>query len=135
MHVHPGSINADSARRPQFSYHIAVLLGLHQYFLTLAHSPVPSFLVMDQPSQVYFSKRVTVRDGQITEEPRLPDEDIEAVQKAFQVLGNVVGAAKGKLQVIVLDHAARDVWGGIANIVEVEEWRGGHTLVPEEWLS
>ncbi|HEV7764148.1 MAG TPA: DUF3732 domain-containing protein, partial [Thermoanaerobaculia bacterium] len=40
------------------SYHLAIMLALQQFFLTLASSPVPSFLVFDQPSQVYFPKRL-----------------------------------------------------------------------------
>jgi hypothetical protein len=94
------------------SYHLAMMLSLQQFFLTLDHSPVPSFLVMDQPSQVYFPRRLVVREGEDEEEPRLRDEDSDAVYKAFKVMGDVVGAAKGRLQVIVLDHASREVWGG-----------------------
>ena len=117
------------------SYHIAMTLALQQFFLTLEHCPVPSFLVMDQPSQVYFPKKLVVREGEILEEPRLRDEDIMAVHKAFEVMGEVVGAAKGRLQVIVLDHAPREVWGDIPNVVAFEEWREGVKLVPSEWVS
>jgi len=36
-------------------YHLAALLALHGVFLGLgANNPAPSFLVIDQPSQVYF---------------------------------------------------------------------------------
>lgn len=38
------------------SYHVALSLSLQKYFLQLQHSPVPSFIVYDQPSQVYFPK-------------------------------------------------------------------------------
>ena len=37
--------------------HIATLLGLHELFNRLPLSPVPSLLVVDQPSQVYFPDR------------------------------------------------------------------------------
>jgi hypothetical protein len=117
------------------SYHVAMMLALQQFFLTLDHRPVPSFLVMDQPSQVYFPKKLVVREGEDLEEPRLKDEDIVAVQKVFKVMGDVVGAAKGRLQVIVLDHAPREVWGSIPNLVAFEEWRDGVKLVPTEWIS
>ena len=117
------------------SYHVAMMLALQQFFLTLDHSPVPSFLVMDQPSQVYFPKKLVVREGEDLEEPHLKDEDIVAVQKVFKVMGDVVGAAKGRLQVIVLDHAPREVWGSIPNLVAFEEWRDGVKLVPTEWIS
>ena len=50
-------------------------------------------------------------------------------------MGDVVGAANGRLQVIVLDHAPREVWGDIPNVVVFEEWREGRKLVPSEWIS
>ena len=117
------------------SYHIATLLALHQFLISLPHSPVPTFLIMDQPSQVYFPKRLVVRDWEPEEEPSLRDEDIEAVQKAFRVMADVVQAAKDQLQIIVLDHAPRDVWGDIPGVHEVEEWRGSQKLVPLAWLE
>jgi hypothetical protein len=117
------------------SYHIAEMLGLQEYFLSLDYSPVPSFLIMDQPSQVYFPKKVAGNVADISDDPKLKDEDVEAVRKAFDALSKVVTAEKGKLQVIVLDHAPRDVWGSIENVVEFEEWRDGLKLVPMEWLK
>jgi hypothetical protein len=118
------------------SYHVAMILALHQFFISLRHSPVPGFVVIDQPSQVYFPKKVVLRENEESEEPQFKkDEDIAAVRKVFNVLGSVVGTAKGKLQVIVLDHAPRDVWGGIDNVVGLEEWRDGLKLVPVEWVD
>jgi len=116
------------------SYHLAIILALQQFFITHRHSPVPGFLVIDQPSQVYFPKKLVVRETDEVEEPHLRDEDIEAVQKAFKVMAEAVGIAKGSLQIIVLDHAPRDVWGNISNVVAFEEWRDGVKLVPENWL-
>jgi hypothetical protein len=117
------------------SYHVAVSLALQQFFLESAPSPVPSFLVFDQPSQVYFPRRLA---GARTEEdldPKFDDEDILAVRKVFLVLADVVRQAKGGLQVLVLDHAGTDVWGGIEYVELVQEWRDGRKLVPIEWLS
>ncbi len=118
------------------AYHIAVMLGLQQFFLSQDHTPVPSFLIMDQPSQVYFPKKAAVRPDEQIEEPVLErDEDIEAVRKAFTVMGKMVGASNGKFQIIVLDHADSSVWGGLPNVEQVEEWRGGSALVPLAWLQ
>ncbi len=117
------------------SYHIAISLALQQFFLALDHSPVPGFLVMDQPSQVYFPKRLVIREAEPADEPKLRDEDVEAVRKAFIVMAQVVEQAKGRFQIIVLDHAPEGVWGDIPNIVAFEEWRGGMKLVPAEWIS
>lgn len=118
------------------AYHLAVLMGLHQFFLAQRHSPVPAFMVLDQPSQVYFPKRVVARANQEEQdEPRLPDEDVDAVRMAFQVMGHVALKAQGKMQLIVLDHASRDVWGDVPGIVGLPEWRNGVKLVPMEWLD
>lgn len=120
------------------AYHLAVLLALHQYFLAQRNSPVPAFLVLDQPSQVYFPKRGLARaeDEEVdVEEPRLRDEDVDAVRMAFDVMGKVVLGAKGQLQLIVLDHASQDVWGDVEGVVGLPEWRNGIKLVPMDWLS
>jgi hypothetical protein len=50
-------------------------------------------------------------------------------------LAKEVGASKGRLQVIVLDHASTDVWGGIEHIHAIPEWRGPEKLVPLAWIS
>jgi len=117
------------------SYHVAVTLGLQQFFLNLRHSPVPSFIVYDQPSQVYFPKRLAIKQDEIDPDPQYRDEDIAAVQKVFSVFASVVLASKGILQIIVLDHAAENVWGHIEGVYCVEEWRNGNKLVPMQWLQ
>jgi hypothetical protein len=117
------------------SYHLAVLLSLHQFYLSQKNSPVPAFLVLDQPSQVYFPKHVVSRGAEAEDDPKVSDEDVDAVRKAFEVMGSVVQGEKGKLQLIVLDHASSEVWGGIDGVVGLPEWRDGIKLVPMEWLT
>lgn len=117
------------------SYHLAVLLSLHQFFLGQLGSPVPGFLVLDQPSQVYFPKPISHQDIVLEEEPKVRDEDVEAIRKAFEVMGSVVLQGNGNLQLLVLDHASRAVWGNIDGVVGLPEWRDGVKLVPMEWLS
>ena len=113
------------------AYHVAITLALQHFFLAEPHHPVPAMLVFDQPSQVYFPKRVAHADE--TEESQLRDQDVLAVRKVFSLLGEEVGTAKGRLQVIVLDHAGEDVWGSLPDVQLTEEWRG-RALVPLEWL-
>jgi hypothetical protein len=122
------------------SYHLAVSLALHQFFLRQKSSPVPSFIVFDQPSQVYFPRKLAERlpDAAGTDAPDTPyesDEDVVAVRKAFQTFADVTQGAGGGLQIIVLDHAASTVWGDIDDIVSVVDWRNGKKLVPLEWLE
>ena len=117
------------------SYHLAVLLSLHQFYLSQRNSPVPGFLVLDQPSQVYFPKHVVSKNIEKEDDPKVRDEDVDAVRKAFEVMGSVVRGEKEKFQLIVLDHASSEVWGGIEGVVGLPEWRDGTKLVPMEWLS
>jgi len=116
------------------SYHLAIMLGLHQFFLRSQSSVVPSFLAIDQPSQVYFPRHISIWQDASGEDPQLRDEDMEAVRKAFTVMAEAVKEAKGKLQLIVLDHAPEAAWGGIESVHRVDEWRGGNKLVPRDWL-
>ena len=117
------------------SYHVAITLGLQQFFLGLRHSPVPSFVAYDQPSQVYFPKRLAVREDEADFDPEYRDEDIEAVQKVFAAFSLAVEGSGGRLQIIVLDHASENVWGDIEHVHCVEEWRNGTKLVPVSWLG
>lgn len=91
--------------------------------------------MLDQPSQVYFPKHVISKNVEMDDDPKLRDEDVDAVRKAFEVMGSVVRSEKEKLQLIVLDHASSEVWGGIEGVVGLPEWRDGIKLVPMEWIS
>ena len=114
------------------AYHIAITLSLQHYFLSQPHHPVPGLLVYDQPSQTYFPRRSS-RSSEM-DEPVWSDEDVVAVRTVFRAVSDEVRASNGRLQVIVLDHADTDVWGGVDDVWLVENWRDGKKLVPEEWL-
>lgn len=118
------------------SCHLAIMIGLHKFFRTSKHNPVPGLLIVDQPSQVYFPK-VLIRRAKELEaiDPSFRDEDIQAVRKTFSFLNNAVNDAKGRLQVLVLDHAHDDTWGELSEVYLVEEWRDGNKLVPMAWLT
>lgn len=45
-----------------------------------------------------------------------------------------VGEQETRLQVIVLDHADEEAWGGIEGVVLTEE-RYERALVPTDWLT
>jgi len=62
------------------SYHIAISLALQQFFLSLPSSPIPGVLVYDQPSQVYFPKRLAEHASDSEPEPQLKDEDVESAR-------------------------------------------------------
>lgn len=115
------------------SYHVAMVLALQRLFLERDSNPVPSFLVMDQPSQVYFP-RILAHEAREGDDPALHDEDIRAVRCIFDVLSTSVRQAEGRLQAIILDHAPRRTWGEVEGVNLVDEWRDGRALVPQEWI-
>ena len=118
------------------AYHVAVSLALQQFFLGNRPNPVPSFLVYDQPSQVYFPRQLAgARSKDVAaDDPVLADEDVQAVRRVFLTISQVVRRSEGRLQTLVLDHAGPDVWDVVPGIHLVEEWRHGRTLIPMEWL-
>ena len=115
------------------SYHVAVSLALQQYFLTLDSCPVPSFIVFDQPSQVYFPKRLAAKPEEELEEPTLRDQDVEAVRHILSGMASAIEMTDGRLQIIVLEHASDSVWRGIPLVNQVADWRDGVALIPPSW--
>jgi len=119
-------------------YHLSLMLALHQYFLSLASSAVPAFLMIDQPSQVYFPKKLAGRKTKNELDPKLNDDDAKRVRQLFVELARVTLAEnkeKREFQLIVVDHAGKTVWGDIPGVHLVEEWRGTKKLVPIDWLD
>jgi len=117
------------------SFHIALMCALQEYFLELNTSSVPSFVVFDQPSQVYFPK---LKRGELLEgenEVVYRDEDVEAVQGMFTTIANSILITEGKWQGIILDHADDTIYKDIPGVHEVEVWRDGQKLIPQEWLT
>lgn len=117
-------------------YHISTLLALHEYFLSLNISPVPNFLVIDQPSQVYFPERWPgdldpKNPSKLPEEPS--SDDIERVNKIFRTLSEGLSRTKNKLQLLVIEHADEITWQGIKDINLVDRWRDGRALIPQDW--
>lgn len=107
-------------------YHLIAHLALHTWFVNRTR-PVPRFLFIDQPSQVYFPPD---KDLDWLSEGE-HDEDREAVARMFKVTLNVVEKLSPGLQVIITDHADIDEQWFQKSIIE--RWRKGVKLVPVEW--
>ena len=119
-------------------YHVAGLLALHEHFISLNQNPVPRFLVIDQPSQVYFPEAWPTME-KAPNEPNKTDgsPDIDGVRRIFSALSSFIDAVAGQFQIIVTEHAGSITWDGIPNIHLVGNWRQGHDefLVPAVWLK
>lgn len=116
------------------SFHIALMCALQERFLKQISSCTPSFVIFDQPSQVYFPK---LKKGEAPSEDQNfdSDEDVEAVKRIFKTVASSIENHQGEWQAIILDHADSSIYGGISGVVEVEVWRRGKKLIPEEWYS
>ncbi len=114
-------------------YHIAVHIALHEMFVE-ARRPVPRFLFLDQPSQVYFPADRDV-DGrlEVGRDGAAVDEDRAAVLRMFELVRDTVASLGGQFQVIITEHADPDVeWYQDA---VVERWRDGDALIPQDWID
>lgn len=109
-------------------YGIATHLALHRHF-EAQRRPVPSFLILDQPTQVFYpDERDKKLDRSVAD---LSDDDREEVRRLFTVIFEAVSKAEGRMQVIITDHAdLPEEWFRDA---VVERWRGGDALVPNDW--
>lgn len=107
--------------------HLIAHLALHAWFVRKGR-PVPHFLFLDQPSQVYFPAERDAGGSMAG----LKDEDRLAVIRIFELIRDVVAELSPNLQVIITEHA--DVAEDWYQAAVVERWRNGAALIPSEWL-
>lgn len=105
-------------------YHIATLLTLHEHFLTVPKCPVPTFLMIDQPSQAYFPEGV----------PDDESTDVKGVKRIFAALEEFFVITEGRVQIIVTEHAGSNTWENCTHVKAVGTWRHGEALIPEDWM-
>ena len=109
------------------AYHLLILFGLHKHFIQ-NDRPVPRFLFIDQPTQVYYPPE---KSNDIIEVEESSDD--LAVNKMFTFILKVVESLAPNLQVIITDHAYLMNDNFKNSVVEV--WRKGQRLVPEDWKT
>lgn len=110
------------------SYHLLILLALHKTFIE-KNRPVPRFLFIDQPTQVYYppesnSNVIELNDGDSADE--------KAVRLMFDFMIKVTESLTPNFQLIVTDHALLNYPKFTDRIVEI--WRNGKKLIPEDWI-
>jgi len=119
-------------------YHVAGLLALHEHFISLSGNPVPRFLVIDQPSQVYFPEAWPSMEQAPNGQTKVENSsDIEGVRRIFSALSHFMDEVANQFQVIVTEHAGSITWEGIPHVHLVGNWRKGHDefLIPASWLK
>ena len=103
--------------------HLIALLALRKYFIN--HSrPVPGFLFLDQPSQVYFPSMEQIEKN----------KDLQAVSRIYSFITKMVEELNGKIQVIIVDHAKLDNEAFERRTIE-SWWDDDKNLVPLDWIK
>lgn len=119
--------------------HVVTMLALHKCFSSF-NTPVPRFMMFDQPSQVHFPDLSFYKslsgekldDGDLSE----VDVDIRAVRDLFRLFYDFCNEQleHGGTQIIVTEHAnINEPW--FQKCLVEKPWREGRALIPEEWLS
>jgi len=95
---------------------------------------MPQFLILDQPTQVYFPSELVYKSvaGTVEDTETARDADLEKVRKLFKMLYDFTKQEVPGFQIIVTEHAnLRDQWFQ-DSLVETP-WTKPPALVPEEW--
>lgn len=99
--------------------HLITLFALHTFFKQ-NNRPVPEFLFIDQPSQVYFPS-----------ETNREDVDSQEVRAVYKFIFDRVAEMNPNMQVIIVDHA--DINEEYFQEAVVEKWWDDTKLVPIDW--
>lgn len=108
-------------------YHLVTHFALHRWFVD-KDRPIPRFLFLDQPSEVYFPSDEAGDDSSIAS---LDDDDRDAVVRMFRLAFDFVRDLEPRFQLVVTEHA--DISEDWYSDAIVERWRGGQKLVPDDW--
>lgn len=102
--------------------HLIAYFALQRFFVN-TNRPVPRFLFLDQPSQVYFPSELD--EKQI---------DWNEVNKMYQFIIDRTNELNGKLQVIVVDHADLKE-DSFRQFICENWWPIDKNLVPIDWYE
>lgn len=126
----PIPMNRTGSAQNHLSHHVNTYLALHKYAHTLKR-PMPKFIMIDQPSQVYFPSLESYQelDGSLD---KMVDGDIEAVTKFFRKLYDFCKSEIKDFQIIVTEHANLTEDWFQKSLVEIP-WKKPPALVPLDW--
>ena len=127
----PIPMNKTGGGANHLAYHLGAMLALHE-FASNNNKPIPSFLFIDQPTQVYFPSEQVYKAASGSVEETERDSDLEKVRKLFGMLNRFALEECPGFQIIVTEHAnLRDEW--FQNSIVETPWIKPPALVPDEW--
>lgn len=113
------------------AYHLSALLALH-LFAVKNNRPIPRFLLIDQPTQVYFPSDQVYEEADGSIQKTEADADLDAVRRLFGLLLKFTQEDAPGFQLIVTEHAnLREQW--FQNALVEGPWIKPPALVPEDW--
>lgn len=102
--------------------HLIALFALHKFFIQ-NQRPVPQFLFIDQPSQVYFP-------------PEMDDDNVDSqeIRMIYGFINKRIQELAPNMQVIIVDHA--DIQEKYFQDAIIEKWWGkDQCLIPVSWIQ
>lgn len=127
----PVPMNRTGGGENHLAYHLSALLALHR-FAAQNKRPIPRFLLIDQPTQVYFPSPEVYKDADGSVRRTEEDADLDAVRRLFELLLQFTQEEAPGFQLIVTEHAnLQEEWFQDA-LVELP-WTKPPALVPEDW--
>lgn len=115
------------------AYHLSALLALHMFAMK-NNCPIPHFLLIDQPTQVYFPSEQVYKDADGSVQRTEIDADLKAVRRLFELLLEFTKEDAPGFQLIVTEHAnLREQW--FQDSLVEPPWTKPPALVPEYWPS
>lgn len=116
--------------------HLITLLALHKHFVE-RNRPVPHFLFLDQPTQIYFPSEEAYLNLQGTPSDEIirANVDMAAVERMFNFLFDVCEELSPHFQIIIMEHANLGNNERFQNALVEEPWTDGKALIPENWVS
>ena len=99
--------------------HLITYFALHKSFIENKR-PIPRFIFIDQPSQVFFPPE-NEKQGQ----------DWESIKRLYQFIFDINTKLNGQLQIIIVDHANLDN-KEFADAI-IENWHHDKNLIPSDW--
>jgi hypothetical protein len=127
----PVTMSRTGGGENHLAYHLSALLALH-LFSSKNNCPIPQFLLIDQPTQVYFPSEKVYQEADGTIQKTEADADLAAVRRLFELLLNFTKKDVPGFQLIVTEHAnLRDQW--FQDSLVEQPWTKPPALVPEDW--
>ena len=105
--------------------------------MTFEENPVSRFLVIDQPSQVYFPEAWPSLDQAPGDGRTVQDADINGVRRIFGALSKFMDNVGQQFQMLITEHAGSITWEGSPHVHLVGNWRRDHDefLIPDAWIG